>query len=717
MSSIFGGSPISWGEQLYDHFTSNKPSGSSKNQLFWAYRNTSIATGSDPTKTGDWNALSTMFTYAGATLSFDCGGTGAEICSCPEDPQKFTATVKAPDLFAYSWANGQVISAQSVDAPTVKNQLRNLVRRPWTWDPPGGLFIVPAGSRDVYPVRFTTPGTNKNVPDDLYPADSTWYLFETIMQIDDPQGDFDINSWSASQTDVTLTHTFDELQPYYYYTDKGGAQHTVKIFSDKCAGISRRDAYGVWEELADQGSVNSSLTTQISAGQLPPTSILMKIQSSISLGGVHNRSLMTEWLEELKDKHPSITVPIIKGDEADAVVYAVYNGETGGDTIANIISDFQRGNFSVTLDLSKIPVDSAQRGPAELTFDLDVTVYMMGGGWVINMKQGPTSQTTGLSYTFSLITPGGGFSAGSTWSAIDWSTEIGSISSSIPTGGAKFECSVDAGGTYATPLVDATGSCATSTNNAFVSYEQDTYKIMSRFQTSVVSALNSQAGTISNILNLIAKVKSSPGWKFQEEKHAALNTFEGNLNNIQTVVNGIKASMGSILPDIFSKSPKDLALEICSQSKTVDQVSKIHFQIQSAYSELKDIFVGVRALFGSIPSIDDAQFTGGTFDLKTALGNIEDSLTKLNYSMDTEGSAAADASGGTTDNPTTDDGVDTSTTGSSSDATAGASSGSASTGKGLSTSSIIYISLGALLLVVGGVGLYYYRRGKQQKNP
>lgn len=584
-----------------------------------------------------WKALSTALDLTDGHFSFHCGKDG--LCTdCSEDPKSFQVMVRFPNLFQQRVDIGGSSSDSNpsygdVTMDVINNQFSNLVKRPWTWNPPGGLCIHsynldtvndPLGGQFVY--TFQNHESTKR--------HGNWSNFESYVPFADEEPN--ILGWNGQNQRFpgTLKGTVAGVFQDELRMDMSGATVNVPRPTSLTKFVpqfpTKDDIYKVFKNMASKGDQQNSGAFEKNFPNAGPTAIGMTINIYLVVDETNlylNSAFRKIHGDRYNDGKSIESTKILKwvDDGSDPI-------DGGVNPIHQLIHDMANGQFFMPVDLNVIKGSGS--GVQSFDFVADFTFLYAGGVY---------SQKATARYNFKLrYSDISGVNSNVTTDSIDWRTTINSAASNC-INCPKVVC--DGG----QPSVATAGTCATLFGGQF-DIERDSIRLLKNYKDAVGDALESQSSTIESIKALVDGIQRSPGYAtlsdVDKRKFLSLTI---TLNKLTVKIAKVNQTLSAILGDISNADGDDYLEKICQVINSSTNVEKVHTEIATVYDELKQAFAQLQTDIDSIPGIGDVGFSGGEFDIATDIPAIEAALAFLEDKMDNETDSADNATDGVSD--------------------------------------------------------------------
>lgn len=681
---------MGWGDfttglsHLFTNSSSSYDQKPTTTSIYWQYGTQQLNLADNAT-VDTWKTLQAFFDLNQGYCTFNCPAYTTTTCT-----ETFSVGIAFPNLFIKQLdsvdAQGHLLPHGLViphpQPEQIDPTMRALVTQPWLCNPPGGLFAVQ--QEEVHHVKQNPlswiGGHNE---EDSYSENTNffveWRYLERVINKTSPQDlgfddvdtgmRFQFHKWAIGNEQTQFLQDKSDAITMY---DPNNPTITSTLQTGAAGSNDFCTPANIYRCFDDLSSTREKISTYA-------CSFILEISCQFQLGGkggnpvqmipaflaCSENSELAKYCEHPDDKTQTLLRFILQDTDS----------QDKWNAINRLISDLTINNFRIPLDLTASLSTSANTIAEMMSVSFSIIFYTCNKGQAFfpTLNQNPPTSTTGDAtipttpeegVQFDLYLKGaiGGFNQATTADMIDWSTTVGSNTSSCIS---CTQASCD-DVTQSTQLSDSTtnGSCAESAIGQAANYQSDQYRLVHNFIVSVAGALDGQTDVINTIQQTIAALQSTPGYnnklQFTSDQQAVVVQFSNNLTNLNTTVQGIEILLKQDLNPSGDTKTYGVAYDAikagsipCLPVDSGNAMLQIDQKVQAAYAQLKTIFAGLSAALANVKGLDatihgisDPDFTGGTFDLGTALSSISTVFNTLNTLMATETDRASAATDG-----------------------------------------------------------------------
>ena len=559
----------------------------------------------------DWGPFNEMFNFNDGVTRFNCGPSATP--DVTDHRTNFSVEmyfgnlmrrmVQIDDNSDSSVSIGERAGKNdiaSADRKQIIAALRNLVNKPWTWAPPGGMFILGAGTVALHPVFGSTTSTNKYTISS--PSDKKllgWEYFEKLVykKVIDDANIRDWESWEDSDDFIDIP--IGELERLGAAANGKipGHNHKVKkvkvslnqVYNEFASVRDNAGAFAGWLDIEDDGS---------GSDKVYPGAIALTI--GISITGGHNGSVGTAFENGVMKKAVSKIVDryalaglsernIIVNPTTDTITWLCRDKrDTSKITeIASVLELLANNKgFAIPIDLSDIKF-SAKSQVKTLEISTNITFYACGGGAKCVFNSGV--------YPMHLVGSNiGSLSKKTSIYNIDWRTTLdgtGSPCELLGSKKAKERCRSIQCSPNTSPPVGLNGSCSRYVRGQYNEMLGGAVNDVNLFRETIEDLKYNTGSTLDLIKILIGQLKSTSWWRTSSGKlKDAIEEFQRVFDNFKTgfydrALNKIsktfpEANKQDILVD-------NVAYSVCTKVASLSDLNNLVIELKSTIEPMQ----------------------------------------------------------------------------------------------------------------------------------
>lgn len=602
-----------------------------------------------------WPRLRGIFDMRHMTASTRCKGLlktdFPDYVNHIDETTIFSIGIRFPNMFRDLTADDK--SPKDLQLEAVQTIVDNLVKKPWYYEPPGGLFLYwpkgtqlyapTVGSSNVnditgtlgHPPTIDEPATGRELIgwdklDDMLTSTNDTYLETNPATVEG--GDW--SKWNQPFGVNTRNWEVSEKTMFTLGYPSNGESSAALV------KVNLNNVYAQFSGLKQNESVFGS-------DSVFPGSLAIEMQATIqgmTTPGSEPGDVILDCMTSFRkfNKFP----PSDSKGYVHVFKCTEYDDEANRKIIANIVRQLKHG-LNIPVNLKEINTGDGGANMYEYgLFKFELAIHVCGGGWSFRLSQSKQSQTILLGLKHSTTAR---WSNRLRVSSIDFNTSFDTLGS-LCSGKCRYtHCPNLNNGAY--PI---SGNC-NGRGDYFDKVRAGAETLITNFQLSARSVNSGEQFIIQYMLNTITKIQGLSSY-FNKMPQSIKNTFDDirrYLNQAKSDVDDITGqliilSTSTYNSDAWSTKVACIDANRSSISEITHDIQSIHKNVITQFQRIVDL-TGTAAYKAAVADdTNKPDMTAVVATINSAMANMDDSLKVL---LD----AANDATDGTTSHPERDD--------------------------------------------------------------